>query len=499
MITAEVCEGNAGEEPVMDSRVSSDAMRLSSVELAWAQASVPERLRVLRRTRHRLAGMAEQMASEISRTLARSAADTMVAEVLPLLDACRYLEQNASAILRKRRLGRRGRPFWLSGVTSEVHRAPFGRVLVIGPSNYPLFLPGVQTLQALTAGNAVVWKPGLGGADVALCFAEAMRDAGLPEGLLQVTDESVEAAERSIAAGVGKVFFTGSARSGRTLLRQLAESAIPCVAELSGCDAVVVLPDADLGRVVKALAFGMRLNGSATCMAPRRVLLVGANEGRSLEFYDRLRHALELVPAIALPGTVRHELDELLRDAELKGGTVVLGGDVTAKVVRPVIVAGGTPEMELADADIFAPVLTIFDAATEEEAIQLQERCPMALTVSIFGGERSARELARRMTAGTVVINDVIVPTADPRVPFGGRNGSGFGVTRGAEGLLEMTAVKVVEVRRGRSTRHYEATGPIHGELFAGLIAAVHAGSWRDRLRGVKRMVTSARKLEPNQ
>lgn len=84
-------------------------------------------------------------------------------------------------------------------------------------------------------------------------------------------DESVEAANREIDAGVDKVFFTGSSGSGHQLLSRLASSIIPSVAELSGCDGVIVLPSADLERVVKALLFGMRLNGSATCMAPRRV------------------------------------------------------------------------------------------------------------------------------------------------------------------------------------------------------------------------------------
>ena len=499
MMTTALCEGVAEAESVVDPQEHPTAVQLSQVELSWSQASVPERLKVLRRARHLLASRAERMASVISQELARSTADTMVAEVLPLLDACRYLEQNASAILRTRRLGRKGRPFWLADVTSEIHRVPFCRVLVIGPANYPLLLPGVQTLQALAAGNAVVWKPGRGGSAAAQCFAQAMRDAGLAAGLLQVTDDSVEAAEPAIADGVGKVFFTGSARSGRMLMRRLAESATPCVAELSGCDGVVVLPDADLCRVVKALAFGMRLNGSATCMAPRRVLLVGASANRSSEFFERLRKELAQVPEVVLPDAILGELDELLRDAESKGGTIVSGRNSDGKGVTPIVVAGGTPEMELAGADTFAPVLTIFEIATEEEAIRLQERCPMALTVSIFGDERKARELAGRMTSGTVVINDVIVPSADPRVPFGGRRGSGFGVTRGAEGLLEMTAVKVVEARRGRSTRHYEATGPIHGEMFAGVIAAIHAGSWSDRLKGAKRMMMAARRLGSRQ
>ncbi len=83
-----------------------------------------------------------------------------MAEVLPLADACRFLERSGPAILRPRKLGGRGRPAWLWGVTGTITREPQGVVLILGPANYPFFLPGVQLVQALVAGNAVLLKPG---------------------------------------------------------------------------------------------------------------------------------------------------------------------------------------------------------------------------------------------------------------------------------------------------------------------------------------------------
>ena len=94
------------------------------------------------------------------------------------------------------------------------------------------------------------------------------------------------------------------------------------------------------------------------------------------------------------------------------------------------------------------------------------------------------------------MVNDLIVPTADPRVPFGGRRQSGFGVTRGAEGLLEMTAVKVVSVRRGRSTRHFEPTSEDHARLFCGLIYASHAATWSRRWLGVRLLLAAGNVLK---
>ena len=403
----------------------------------------------------------------------------MVAEVLPLLAAGKFLEQQAEKILRARRLGTTGLPFWLSGLESEIQRVPFGLVLVIGPANYPLFLPGVQTLQGLAAGNAVVWKPGRGGGAVAELFANAMYRAGLPRELLRITDESAEAAEREIASGADKVFFTGSASTGQLLLKRLADTLTPCVAELSGCDAVVVLPSAEMGRVVQALAFGMRLNGSATCMAPRRVLLVDAADGWRSEFVERLQEALRLVGGIALPKRIRQQLSGLLDEARRGGATVL--GDGDGGMFGPVLIVDATAEMRIARTDVFAPVLTVIDIEGDAGVLAAQEACPFGLTTSIFGNEVEARRLAAKLTSGTVLVNDLIVPTADPRVPFGGRRQSGFGVTRGAEGLLEMTAVRTVAVRRGGSVRHYEATGHAHEGLFRGAILASHAATLRER------------------
>ena len=142
-----------------------------------------------------------------------------------------------------------------------------------------------------------------------------------------------------------------------------------------------------------------------------------------------------------------------------------------------------------------APVLTVIRVNDVEALLTAEAQCPYGLTASIFGDEASAQQIAKRLTVGTVIINDLIVPTADPRIPFGGRRGSGHGVTRGAEGLLEMTAVKVTSVRRGASRRHYEATDRRHEALFAGLLALSHGGSLREKFHGIRTMLRAIRTL----
>ncbi len=466
-------------------------------QAAWAALPVADRLQVLRSARHRIAEQADSLAAAISPELARSKADTMAAEILPLLEACKFLERNAAGILAPRKLGRDGLPFWLAGVEAEVRRVPYGKVLVIGPANYPLFLPGVQTLQALTAGNAVIWKPGLGGKPVAELLAQILCDAGLPLPLLRITEESAEAAIAEIDPGADrlpdKVFFTGSAKTGRLLLRRLAETATPCVMELSGCDAVIALPSADLDRLAAALTFGMRLNGSATCMAPRRLFLPGATAERRQQVIGQLLAGFDLVDRVPLSSRVQLRLHELLEQASALGATV--HGHVAAEQ-KPILVENVTPGMRIAYADVFAPLLMVMAATDEAEILQVLDSGFYALTAAIFGKEREARVLAAKIIAGTVLVNDLIVPTADPRVPFGGRRRSGFGVTRGREGLLEMTAVKVLSVRQGNTTKHYEATTEKHEALFRGVILSSHAGTWRSRLRGLRQSIAAARNLK---
>jgi acyl-CoA reductase-like NAD-dependent aldehyde dehydrogenase len=394
----------------------------------WAARPLRERLRVIRALRHRIPAAARDLARAAGE--GRPESEVLSAEVVPLADACRFLEREAPRLLATRQLGADGRTAWLAGVEAEVRREPVGLVLVIAPANNLLFLPGVQTAQALAAGNAVLWKPGRGGLAAARAFADLAAAAGLPAGLLTVLGEDPEAAREAIAAGVDKVFLTGSADTGREVLADLARRLTPATVELSGCDALFVLPGADLDRVARAVRFGLTLNGGAACIAPRRIFVP---------------HAL----APALKEKLR-PLDEALSS---KASLVPVAGP--------------------------------------EEALAAASASPYALGASIFGPEEAAVAFAARVRAGSVAVNDLIVPTADPRLPFGGRGESGFGLTRGAEGLLEMTVVKTVSVRRGRRLPHLEEPHPRDAELFRAYLTLAHAGGLRARLRGAADLMRS--------
>ncbi len=489
--------------------------------VTWKSLSVAARLRTLRHARHLLAANAALLADLVPDALPRTRADTLVAEVLPLLAAIKFLEQEAKQILAPRALGTSGRPLWLSGVSTTVERVPLGTVLILAPYNYPLLLAGVQTVQALAAGNSVVWKPGRGGKPVAELFAQLLTEAGLPPDTLRVTDDSVAAAETELAAQPDKILFTGGAVASRAVLHAAAEALTPVTAELSGCDAVLVLPTADPKLVAEAILFGMRLNGSQTCMAPRRLILVdepppstlryrgfdaeGSFESEAEELAllslpsNRPLHPTHAVLLELLKQSFAHlapipsppppHLAALLHDAQAAGAT--LHGDLPSG--RPILVTDATPQMAIVHADIFYPVLSVLRAASPRQAALVHNHTRLSLTAAVFGRYLPAHELASQLTTGTVLINDLIVPTADPRIPFGGRRDSGFGVTRGREGLLELTALKTTANRHHGGYRHFQPTTPAHEPLFTGLIELTHAGTWRQRLAGLRKLIAAAR------
>jgi len=468
-------------------------------QAAWAATPVKERLRLARKLRALLA----ETSLSITRGLGRSAtedAEILAAQILPLADACRFLEKETVKLLRPRELGSRLQPFWLRGTGVQIRREPCGVVLVIAPSNYPLLLPGVVVLQALLAGNAVLLKPGPGGMGAAAMLSDILVSAGLPDGLLTLLPPEEGSVQAALDAGVDKVVFTGGARTGRTLLHEFAEHLVPAVMELSGSDAMFVRHDADVPLAAEALLFGLRLNQGATCIAPRRVFV---HRSRAAELERRIVELVTRRGHRRLGSSKSSSHITHLVIAATASGARVLAGEVnqqTGGISAPVIVTNATPSMRLLREDHFGPAAAIVAVRDDEEALRCNDECPYALGATIFSAsETEARALAARINAGVVVINDIIVPTADPRVPFGGRKASGFGVTRGAEGLLELTVPKVVMTRRNRWRPHLEPPADVDREIFTQYLKVAHSEGWGARCKAAGALIRAIYKRKTNE
>ena len=485
-------------------KIEADFAKAYQAQLAWSQRKTVERTAILDKLRSLLVESRHIIAEAIESHSRQDFRETITSELMPLADSVKWLHKSAKRILAPRYLDGGGSPLWLGRLRSTVHRVPHGLVMIIGTWNYPLFLPGVQILHALAAGNAVVIKPAPGCDRLSHLFVSMLVRAGVPSELIVLLDSSVESAKQAIEIGVDKVIMTGSSRSGRTVLRTLAESLTPSVMELSGCDAMYVLPGADMHRVCDLLVFGLRLNGGATCMAPRRIFV----PKKSSEVFHRLLAQRLENPAqrswtTKLSSQTYHQLWEGVEEAIAKGARI-FSGDLQRKPHAseedaPTMVESGhlvltdvSTEMRLCSADIFAPLAMIVPVEDWSDALRADSRCPYALTASIFGPMEDALRLMKFVSAGFITINDLIVPTADPRLPFGGRGESGYGVTRGNEGLLEMTYPKVVSARLGSWLPHSKLPEASDQELLDGLLQFSHHKDFKARMQGLLQTVRAA-------
>ena len=251
--------------------------------------------------------------------------------------------------------------------------------------------------------------------------------------------------------------------------------------ELSGCDAVFVLPQADLKRAAKSIAFALKMNGGATCIAPRRIFVTAENKP---VFCDLLKEELADTAPVTLRPPILAQARELIAEAVTSGARMLHDpGTEQAEGFSPTVLIDVQPKMRVAQADVFAPLASVIQVADMTEAVRIDASCPYHLGASVFGPEPHASHWAEQIQAGCVTLNDTLIPTADPRVSFGGRGHSGWGVTRGPEGLLEMTRLKVICERRGRWMPHFDRKVASNQTVLTHLLRFFHARTLTERLR----------------
>ncbi|MEH3087110.1 MAG: aldehyde dehydrogenase family protein [Xylophilus ampelinus] len=337
-------------------------------------------------------------------------------------------------------------------------REPIGVCSLITPWNWPLYQITAKVGPALAAGCAVVLKPSELSPFSAILFAEAVQDAGFPDGVFNlVAGEGHDVgAAMSSHPEVDMVSITGSTRAG-VLVAQAAAPTVKRVAqELGGKSPNVVLPDADLARAVPAgIAAGMR-NVGQSCSAPTRMIVPRAR----LAEVERL--AAEAVAGLVV-GDPRAEssthgpvanraqfarVQEMIDAGIAEGARLLCGGpgrpDGLAQgfYVRPTVFSGVRSTMRIAQEEIFGPVLCIIPYDTVDEAVAIANDTVYGLGAHVQGEDLgAARAVAARIRAGQVHINN---PAWSPHAPFGGYKRSGNGREYGVEGLQEYLETKAI-------------------------------------------------------
>jgi aldehyde dehydrogenase (NAD+) len=433
-----VCALFASARPARTAPVYSPRMTQPHAE-AWASTPLSGRLAWLARWRGLIVDRREDFIARMGREVGKTRWEILTADLMPLLAAVRWTERRAPRLLAPRRIG--GTPVWLLGGRQRIERAPLGRIAVIATWNYPVQLLGIELAHALAAGNRVVVKPSERAPESQRLLLQLAVDAGLPPGTLEWTEATREAGERLLASGgFDHVVFTGSTEVGRRIAQTLAPALTPSTLELSGRDSALVLDDADPALAAPRIFEALALNAGQTCMGPRRVLV-------HRRVYDAFVRTIAPLAGGAAPrdlideAAARH-VHALAADALARGGRSVSGvlESPVGRRIRPAVIVDCPPEAPLVEGRHFGPATAVVPVASLDEALTIHRACDQHLATSVYSRDtRRAQGLAPALGAAVVTVNDTIVPTGHPGVGIAGRGPSGWGVTRGEEGLLGMT------------------------------------------------------------
>ncbi|OQO94800.1 benzaldehyde dehydrogenase [Saccharomonospora piscinae] len=320
---------------------------------------------------------------------------------------------------------------------SMARRVPLGVVGVISPFNFPGILSMRSVAPALAVGNAVVLKPDprtpiSGG----LALAELLAEAGLPDGLLTVLPGGADVGQALVShPGVPCLSFTGSTPAGR----RIGEAAAPLLKrvhlELGGNNALLVLPDADVGAAASAAAWGSFLHQGQICMTAGRHLVPAsladeftallADKARAVPVGDPADESNALGPLI--DERQRDQVHRLVTDSVERGAVLRAGGTYDGLFYRPTVLADVPVDSPAFREEIFGPVAPVVTYETVDEAIEIINDSEYGLSVGILTSDAfGAFELAGRIEAGMVHVNDQTVDD-EATIPFGGMKASGVG------------------------------------------------------------------------
>jgi acyl-CoA reductase-like NAD-dependent aldehyde dehydrogenase len=237
----------------------------------WSREPISRRVSVIKRFIEVLARRQDEVASLITAEAGKPTVEALTTEILVTLDAARFCAEHVYEVLREEPVTI-GNPAML-GKSARVVYEPVGVVGIIAPWNYPFSIPAVDALAALVAGNGVVIKPSELTPACAHKLQAMLIEAGLPAGLLQVVDGFGDTGAALISSGVDKIIFTGSVPTGRRVAAACAERLVPCILDLGGKDAMLVLDDADLEAASSAAVWGSMMNAGQTCISVERCLV----------------------------------------------------------------------------------------------------------------------------------------------------------------------------------------------------------------------------------
>ena len=347
------------------------------------------------------------------------------------------------------------------GYVNYTLATPYGVSGQIVPWNFPLGIAARSLSVALATGNAsVVKSPEL--APLANCLlAEACERAGVPAGAANILCGYGTRAGAALAEhpDVNQLVFTGSIKTGQSIMLAAAERVVPTVMELGGKGAGVVYPDAVIERVIASARNGIFRHGGQVCSAMSRLLVHESRHDEIVNGIVEMAQKLPIGPGIddsdITPLMSANQLDRVENyclGAVQQGAEAVIGGrrldDAVGHFMPPTIFTGIKPDMTIAQEEVFGPVLSVLRFREPEEAMSSANGTEYGLTAGVFTTDLDrALWSAERLHAGQIFINEWHAGGIE--TPFGGMKKSGFGREKGQEALLNYVQTKNVAIRIG--------------------------------------------------
>jgi acyl-CoA reductase-like NAD-dependent aldehyde dehydrogenase len=352
-------------------------------------------------------------------------------------------------------------PAQTTGSLQFTLRQPLGVVALITPWNFPAAIPLWKAAPALAFGNTIVLKPAESASQSAILLAECAAQAGLPQGVVNVVLGAGDVVGPALLDDpeVNAVSFTGSGRVGTSVAAAAARRNIRYQTEMGGKNVAIVMPDADLRQAATLTAAGAMRYAGQKCTATSRVIVAREIEG---EFIDELRAqvaSLSLGPVTDASSAIgpvisdrsRQSIRRVLDDMDAE---CIYAGEIPASAefahgffVSPTVVRGAAVDSELAQRELFGPVLAEFVAEDLDHAIDLANSTPYGLSASLFTRDlRAALRYVDRIEAGMVRVNGDTTGV-DPHAPFGGMKGSSSGSREQGPAAREFyTEIKTVQL-----------------------------------------------------
>lgn len=441
-----------GVEEDVDRAVEAARRALHSKE--WGQLDPSRRGQIL----SRVAGVIREESEELARLESLDSGKTLKeakSDVAYVVRTWEYFAGLADKI--------EGKTIPVPGLRLDYTRVePMGVTAHIVPWNYPLVLGSRGIAPALAAGNTAVVKPSSWSPLTTIRLAELAHEAGLPKGVLNVVTGSGATAGGNLTrhSGIDSITFTGSAETGREVMKAAAEHVTPVVLELGGKCPNIVLEDADRDRALRGVLRGIFTNAGQMCWAGSRLLV---QESLEDEFLGNLKDKAEGI--VLGPGSDESsQMGPLVSKDHMQlvleyigkgvdeGGTLLTGGEravdgalAKGNFVEPTIFTDVDSNMTIAREEIFGPVLSSITFNDLDEAVEIANKTDYGLCAGVWTANLAkAHRLASELEAGIVSINEY--PITFPQTPFGGFKQSGIGREQGLDAVYSYCRVKNVSV-----------------------------------------------------